>query len=258
MSVDKHLEPAQNCDIILELIPEYAFGLTSIEEARLVESNLPFCPEAVIQLADYQRLQTALRDSVPQLEPPSQLAERLMTAIATPAAETKPRRRILPLSWLVAVAAVLALIMTNGLWLLRVNDLMRRQAEMAAQIPTQTSKAFILTGTSNLRWVRLPPSQAGADTSAFMMWNAESEIGLLYAHGFPKLAVGKTYQLWLTRGDERANAGTFRVDADGKGALLFHISGPIDQFTWARITAEPENGSSEPTGSPVVVGKLGA
>jgi anti-sigma-K factor RskA len=243
---------ARDCDSIRDLIPEYAFGLTTTEETRLVESNLAFCPEAAADLADYHELQAEMRADVPQVEPPAYLADQLMAAIAAPVAKPAPRPRRIHWGWAVAAAAVLALVITNIYWLRRVNEL--QQSESTEEY--NGNGAFVLTSTSSLRWVRLPPSEQTADTSAFMMWNSESEIGLLYAHGFPELTVGKTYQLWLTRGDEKVSAGTFRVDADGKGALLFHVTQPIDQFTWARITAEPESGSDQPTGNPVVVGKL--
>jgi hypothetical protein len=88
------------------------------------------------------------------------------------------------------------------------------------------------------------------------MWNGESEIGLLYVRGFPELSSGKTYQLWLTRGEERVSAGTFHVDDEGSAALLFNITEPIDDYTWARITEEPERGSDEPSNIVVVHGEL--
>lgn len=258
---------ANRCDAIRELIPEYAFGLTDPEQTRFVEANLQHCAEAAAELADFQRIQDEMRADVAQVEPPLSLESKLMAAIAertvipTPQLGSTsvilPRRRSIPVGWLVAAAAIIVLLLTNGYWLLRVNDLNKQQADLIAnQVPPGTSPAFILTSTSGLRWVRLPPAEETADTSAFMMWNAESKIGLLYAHGFPKLSVGKTYQLWLTRGETRLGVGTFTVDENGQGALLFKSETPIDEFTWARITDEPENGSPQPTGPIVVIGKL--
>jgi anti-sigma-K factor RskA len=248
---------ANRCDAIRELIPEYAFGLTDAEQTRFVEANIASCVEAAAELADFQRMQAEMRADVAQLEPPTSLESKLMAAIANPTPQPvaapmpQPRRKI-SVAWLVAAAAILVLLLTNGYWLLRVNDLNQQQTV----ITSNDHPAFVLTSTSGLRWVRLPPAEEKADTSAFMMWNAESKIGLLYAHGFPKLTVGKTYQLWLTRGETRIGVGTFVVDENGQGALLFSSQEPIDEFTWARITDEPENGSEQPTGPIVVIGKL--
>jgi anti-sigma-K factor RskA len=252
MSYSKHFDPARVCDTIHDLIPEYAFGLTTPEETRLVESNLALCPEAAAQLADFRRLQEEMRSGVAQLEPPPPLEQRLMAAIAAPNPTAKPRPHP---GWLAAAAALLALVVTNVYWLARVDDLIRRHDELVARLDGQSDNAFVLTNANNLRWVRLP-SENNENTSAFLMWDADSDTGLLYAHGFPRLAPGKTYQLWLTRGDERVNAGTFQVDDQGNAALLFHSPAPIDEFTWARVTDEPQYGSDQPTGNVVVHGEL--
>lgn len=254
MSSNNDFHPARNCDAVQSLIPDYAFGLTDPEATRLVEAGLATCPEAAEQLADYRRLQDELRLSVPQLEPPQQLEARLMAAAAAAAAPaTKPVRRS-RVAWL--AAAVLALAITNSYWLVRVNDLTERQEQLAAQLQGQNDTAFVLTSTNHLRWVRLPPSQEDTDASAFLMWNAESAIGLMYARGFPELPEDRTYQLWLTQGEQRVSVGTFTVNEEGIGALLFHATEPIDQYTWARITDEPHDGSEEPNGMVIVHGEM--
>jgi hypothetical protein len=255
MNANHHTDSIRQCDVIQELIPDYAFGLTDPEETRLVESNLAYCPDALEQLADFQRLQSVMRNAVPQVDPPAALGEKIMAATTAPIIVPKPSRWKFPPAWLAAVA-IIALLITNLYWFLRVSDLNRQQNQLTTLLGQQSNTSFVLTETNNLRWVRLPASQKDADTAAFMMWNAESETGLLYAHAFPELTPGKTYQLWLTRGSERISAGTFRVDQDGKGALLFHSTEPIDHYTWARITAEPENGSNAPSDSAVVIGEL--
>ncbi len=283
MSLNNDLKSSQNCENIQQLIPEYAFGLTSLEETKLVEANLAACPQAAADLADYRRLQEEMREEVPQIEPPVGLEAKLMAAIAVPAAPAerinirpqspaphmpsaapiatpvtpvavpKPRRNI---AWLAAAAAILALVITNIFWFTQVNELAERQRELEIAMHTPDDTAFVLTSTANLRWVRLPPSQQEADSNAFLMWDAASEIGLMYARAFPQLEPGMTYQLWLTRSDVRVSAGTFRIDEDGNGALLFHSAQPIDEFTWARITAEPEEGSEQPSENVVVIGEL--
>jgi Anti-sigma-K factor rskA, C-terminal len=216
-----------DCDVIHDLIPDYAFGLTGADEARLVESYLANCPEAAAQLDDFRHLQDEMREAVPQLEPPPQLAERLMATIAAP--QPKPRR--IQWSWL-AAAAVVALVVTNLYWLLRVNTI-----NTPSDNPSPDN-AFVLTSTSNLRWARLPASQDTSQASAFLMWNGESKIGLLYVRGFEEMAAADTYRLWLTKGEDKVSAGTFSVDDKGIGTLLFHITDPIDKYTWARITDE--------------------
>ena len=270
--------PVPDCDAIQDLVAEYAFGLTDAEQTRLVETNLPACPEAAIQLADFQRIQVEMRSAVPQIEPPAGLEARLMAAIATPAptqtrvsTPPQPARVTSPAPkplrhwytqpmWLVA-AAVLVLVVSNAIWFLRMEELARRETDLLTQLAnkTEAEQAFVIANTDGLRWVRLPPSEtteANSQVVAVLMWNTESQIGLLYAQNLPKLTPNTTYQLWLTKGEARLSAGTFSIDETGKAAYLFHIKQSIDDYTWARITVEPAQGSATPSDTVVVNGKI--
>ncbi len=256
-------QPAGDCDSVQELIPAYAFGLTDPDENRLVEANLAGCSDASINLAEYQQLQNEMRASVTQIDPPPLLIGRLAAATVTPPVVVKKTRRLpVPLPWLAAAAALVALVLTNSYWLTRVNTLTKERADYLANDTDNPNTvgidggAFVLTNTSQLRWVRLPDARQDGKAAAFLCWNAESQTGLLYVWGFPSPTPGSTYQLWLTRGDVRASAGTFQVDNTGRTVVLFHSSEPIDKYTWARITAEPENGSEQPSTNVVVNGQL--
>src|SRR5215207_7372118 len=84
MRPNQETDLAIDCEALLELIPEYAFGVTEAEQSRLVEASLPHCPEATALLEDYRHLQDELRAGVPQLEPSPELGTRLMAAVAEP------------------------------------------------------------------------------------------------------------------------------------------------------------------------------
>ncbi|HLY26339.1 MAG TPA: anti-sigma factor, partial [Aggregatilineales bacterium] len=227
-----------DCDAVRALIAEYAFGLSDANEVRLVEANLANCSEAARDLAAFREIQAEMRAGIAQIEPPASFRDRLMAAIEEPlpvAKATLVRRRV-PAAWLIAAAAVLVLILTNLFWLNRVNDLTNQQSQLVAELSAQQNNAFVLTGTTNLRWVRLPASQQVSQNNtasggplpyALMMWNAQGDRGLLCVWGLPKLQSGTTYQLWLTRGDALVSAGTFHVDDQGKGSLLFFIPRPV-------------------------------
>ena len=91
-----------------------------------------------------------------------------------------------------------------------------------------------------------------------MVWDEETETGLLCAWGFPELPPGETYQLWLTPpdSDNLEPVGQFRVNDRGIGSIVFNSSHPIDRFTWARVTTEPESGSQQPSDTTVVHGEI--
>ncbi len=142
-------------------------------------------------------------------------------------------------AWLVAAAAVIALVATNFYWLTRVADLTQSADLIGALRSIQSDSAFVLTNTNSLHWVRLADAQPDdGDAAAFMMWNSQSKTGLLYARSFPELQPGYKYHLWLTRPNERVFMGILQVNAEGEGALLFSSPEPINDFSWAWVTAE--------------------
>src|SRR4051794_23263979 len=79
-----------DCETILNLIPEYAFGLTEPEQNQWIEANIARCPEAVTQLQEYRRVQEEMRASVPEMEIPVGAGAHLMAALAAPHVEAEP------------------------------------------------------------------------------------------------------------------------------------------------------------------------
>ena len=263
-----------NCDDITDLIPDYAFGLTDEETAARVESALPACPEAARELAEYRELQDAMREDVVQVEPPPALANKLMAAVAASSTRAPIMPRVEPLqaapyeqmdyrinsarrfpmraSMLVAVAALIALVVTNIYWFLRVDRLSADLQETIGLI-AQRDQAMTIADADSLQLAALTGDQ---NEFAMVMWSEESRKGLIYTRNFPALEAGTTYQLWLARGDERVSCGTFDVDHEGNGAMIFDAPEPIDAFERAGITTEPSGGSADPTGPAVARGTL--
>ena len=193
--------------------------------------------------------------------PPTRLIPAPPVPAPVSAIPAKPHRRAVRIAWLagaVAAAAVLALIVTNVYWLTRVADLTQSHDLLAALLSAQNANnAFVLTSTDALHWVRLADPNPDQNAAAFMMWNAQSKTGLLYARSFPDLQPGYKYHVWLTRPNERIFMGILQVDANGDGALLFSSPEPINDFAWAWVTAQtPEQSSGAPVGDPVVKGEL--
>ncbi|HVU10259.1 MAG TPA: anti-sigma factor [Phototrophicaceae bacterium] len=295
MNPNQRTDFVPDCDSLVELVPEYAFGLTTPEETRMIEANLQRCPEAVARLSEYQHLQDEMREAVPQIEPPAQLGTNLMAAVAAPSAsamtvrpapvlkhvpapapattpQIKPRRLALRIAWAVAAAAVIALVATNLYWLSRVSTLTQSNNVLTALQSFQSFQngtAFVLTSTDSLHWVRLAAPDQGNQTAtptidtattaaaAFMMWNNQSQTGLLYARNFPALKPGQTYHLWLTQNHQPLFVGVFTVDDKGDGALLFKCPEAINDFDWAWVTAQtPQQSTGKPVGDAVVSGAL--
>ena len=286
-----------DCNEILDLIPEYAFGLTDEMTSRRIEAALPTCPEAAQQLAEFRRLQADMLENVPQIAPHPALAHRLRETIAkesTPAPSTVlrpptehprgvivmpdvkrsraahqrtssrpassplppsplPQRRsnILPL---VAVAALIALVATNIYWFGRVNTMSTQMRDATTLLAQFQGDVFSVRNIDTLETARL--SDSGQDGFAMVMWDQDSQTGLVYARDLPDVDPGREYQLWLLRGDETVSGGTFTLTENGEGALIFTAPESITNFEAAGITDEPAGGSEAPTSAPIVSGAL--
>ncbi|QNE37209.1 anti-sigma factor [Leifsonia shinshuensis] len=90
---------------------------------------------------------------------------------------------------------------------------------------------------------------AGGGT-ATLVWSAQLGQSALVATDLPKLAGGKTYELWYIRGGAATAAGT--MDAAGHVATWRVLSGTMSPGDTVGMTIEPSGGSKQPTTKPIV------
>ena len=68
-------------------------------------------------------------------------------------------------------------------------------------------------------------------------------------HGLPELPRDQVYQVWLVRGGNRMNGGTFVLEERGKGLLLVRAPMPLGSLDWIGVSMEPSGGSAAPQGA---------
>lgn len=111
-------------------------------------------------------------------------------------------------------------------------------------VPTQVIKIYNLKSTD-----------ASMDTAEGTVWllrqGAEVEIVGSFA-GLAANQAGDAYQVWLIHEGERQSAGTFQVDALGRGAIAYHMDNPDLPFDSIDITLEPDSHGSVPRGKTVL------
>lgn len=215
-----------NCDSLRELIPAYSLGATDPEETRQVEAGLRDCPGLAEELAEFQASLIGLAGAVPQVDPPAAVLDGLMQRVAP--------RRTSRRGWWLAAAAVLALVfvVNNLYWIGRLN-----QAEQ-----------------KNARALSLPTAGNGQATgaTAAVLWMPNDSRAVLIVSQFPVIEADRVFQGWVTRGTTIQSIGTFQVNADGSGALVFDAALLEGAFDALGVTIEPEGGSDGPTSPPVV------
>jgi len=152
----------------------------------------------------------------------------------------------------VAVFALVLLALSNVYWAAQIAALQDTQQEIARQLDDQ-SDVLTLIGAGEAQ--RIEMWNPERTMHAVVLYNPEEPLGFVYAEDFPPLPQGMVYQLWLTRDDERISAGTFIVDGEGEGKLIFHADEPLGQYQAVEITSEVAN-AVEPTSDALVSGLL--
>ncbi len=242
------------CRAVMDLIPAYSVGAADPFESAFVHRHLADCPEAVAELRDYQALADALLHSAAPRPAPAGLESELVAGVTQ--ASAGQRRWRLPSRW-VAAAAILLLLLSNGYWWREVDRARDGERQVAARLDDQNTLLASLS-TGSTQHITLPPADsAGAgDTAASLIWNPQTQTGVLYARQFPLLAPDMAYQIWLIQGEGRISPGLFHVNPDGMSVFVFTTDAPLDTFDAIGITPEPADGSPGPTAPPVVFGEL--
>ncbi len=95
----------------------------------------------------------------------------------------------------------------------------------------------------------LTHSDVRTDVSGVLYADPDDNLAYIAASGLPPIPEDLRYQVWLmTPAEEMVSAGFLDVSADGEGEALLLTPEPVGDYLVAVVTAEPERGSSAPTG----------
>ncbi len=182
--------------------------------------------------------------TTPQQTSPQQdsSAEAIRTAsLGTPSRATRKasaRWFTRPASILVAVAAAVALFVGGNILGLSAGNQSQQQAAAISAIVSasdyQQAKADV----------------TGGGTATFV-WSVGLKRSAVVIDKLPKLADGKTYQLWyIDKGSNATPAGIF--NAASSRTTVSVLSGELTAGDTLGITIEPSGGSKSPTTAPIV------
>ena len=225
----------------------YALNALTPSESLRFEDHLADCDSCVQEVRGFTETSALLAAATAEA-PPARLRSRVVEEVSrtrqlAPAPERlpEPRRRGLPWALGLALAACLAVIIALGAVVIdqrdRVGQLRANEQRIAAVLASPdavTTSAEPMAGVS----VTVVHSQTLGDL-------------VFSAHGLEDLN-DQDYQLWLTRPDGSVySAGVLSVDDEG--FVLPVLAAPQDEETdGVAVTIEPEGGSRQPTGEPVM------
>jgi anti-sigma-K factor RskA len=235
-----------------ELLELYQLGVLDEADRREVDEHLKTgCVDCRKALAGVAAFNASILASVPLVEPPPRVRERVLAAVTPPKARPKAQPHYLP--WM-AMAAALALAVWLGNEARVKNELLavaRHQVETVTKERDGLNSALTFLSAPETRPVGTREDIAKPRGLYFV--NPQSGI-LLIATNLPVLPAGRTYQMWLIpKGQAPVSAGLFKPDVRG-GAV--HIQpGAVDVANAAAvaISVEPEAGSTAPTTTPLLV-----
>ena len=260
------------CDEVRELAGAYVLGALDAVDEVAVRAHLASCSQAHEEIAELGAAIPALIETIPMVEPPAGLKARIMAAAAEdlaargtpspspavgprtgpattppafPSAVERSARRARPSTgtWLVRIAAVLAIVALGGWNLLLQGDLSAAQQheqrvaivlDMAAQAGSRTA---ILAGD-------------GGTGSGLAAVDANGNMALAMRELAPTSG-NAVYEAWMIAGDGvPVPLGSFRVG--NAGTAYFEGSGvPAADGIILALTLEPGPGATTPT-APVI------
>ncbi len=262
------------CTEIEELLGAYTLDAVTPEEREAIEAHIAQCPNCMQQLKEMRSVVELLSLSVPQVVPPPQLKERILSAIQAvatassqsthhmgavrpildlpsirqipPASAPIQRRRTGAQRWampLVAAAAILLLVLSGGLtaW-----NLSLQRDLTASRANAVTTTTYAISGNNNA------PGATGQVT-----YIPKLNITVMVLHGLPQLQGTEVYQGWLIQGKETRSVGLLNPQGNGGDATI-NFSGDVKGYDTAAVSVEvgPKATPNAPKGKVIAVGPL--
>lgn len=248
-----------------EHIELFAVGALEAEEVARVEREIAAAP-----LAERQRYRTEIlrtREALASLSaeyataPPPQIRGLLLAELPSPPVTSEPGRpqsevATPPASNVVdftsrrrrasiavgAVAAALILIV-GGVLVGRVTA--PDEAGPVAQDDLDKQISQVLAAPD----LQLQQAAIGDSASVTVVASRDENKAVVLADGLPPVPAGQTYQMWLMGEDHEPLSVGLMQGSPGRQAVAVDGVAGSDEFG---VTVEPEGGSAQPTGEPVV------
>ena len=270
------------CDEVRDLAPLFVFDALEPDEMAAVREHLAGCSDAHLELLELGEAGTALLETVEPTEPPARLKASLLAAAEADLAEGRhpssvaaalvdaPRapesppvavagnssnvvdlaearsRRGSRIGWLVAVAAVIAVLMVGAS-----NLALRRDLDAAQAYQDGVNQALDLAAKPGSTTALL--SSEDGTVSGFAVVGADGTVRMTMK-GLPATTGSQVYTTWAIVGDEAPIAlGDFTVGADGVATATATSPTTAPGATLA-LTLEPNGGNTAPQGPVVAAG----
>ncbi len=278
-----------------ELAALHALGLLEGAEKAALVAELAANPELRAWVDDLAESAATLALSVPPVEPPAGLKERIL-ASAHSAGSGRPERsrtgatdpapgsvmpfpllRLVPWAAAAGFALVAAWLSFQNIGLRRDNEALRTERELAEtaykMTHNQLAERTLLAETmitdlgrrlarqedlTRLKVTALAALLPGSkEAQAIAVWDPDQQAGLLTVEKLPAIAEMQDYQIWVVDPayPDPVDGGVFKPGADGGAVLAFKGAKPIRTASAFAISLERKGGVPKAEGPMVLLGK---
>jgi hypothetical protein len=253
----------------LDLAAGYVLHALDPSEEQAVRDHLATCPLDHTEFFDLGAVVPTLAEAIELVEPPASLKERIMAAAAAdlearragapapaeaergapppervrpfPTAEERERRRAGAGTWLLRIAAVLAIVAlgASNLYLLsrpQPEDPFAVAVERVLEAATQPGSLVAVLG---------PAPDTGGDDRGLAAVTADGSI-VIAMEGLTATTGTEVYEAWVIAGEAPIPVGEMRVGADGIAVATLTNTGAQGGVTLA-LSREPTPDSTTPT-----------
>lgn len=209
---------------LLSLATPYALHAVPFDECTVIERRIATAPAAKVGAfrAEVRVVREAMAEvaATTSIDPPVKLRGRVLKSIAAPS-----RSRWRTAGFAGAAAAAAAIGFGAGFVL--------RSAP-----PSPADRVFTASD------VRTASDAIPAGGTATVVYSRDRDAAVLILDNVNPPAAGTVYQMWLIENQKRRSAGTMGRQAVSSSTVI----GDLGRATTLAFTAEPGNGSAQPTG----------
>ena len=278
--------PDLSCDEVRELAASFVLGALDADEADAVRAHLASCSDPHAEMTELGSALAVLAESVPVVEPSAGLKERIMSAaaadlearkgvaapvpaavaprpaaapsaatspagsVAFPTAEEREQRAAARAgrgTWLLRIAAVLAIALLGG-W----NLLLQNQLSAARSYEQNVAAVLDVAGQPGSLTAIL--TGEGADAPAGLAAVSSDGSVRIAMRDLPATTGNQVYEAWVIGSDGvPAPLGDFKVGSTGIAYFEGHGL-PTEAGIVLALTLEPGPGATAPSSTPVSVG----
>lgn len=249
-----------------ELAAPYVLGALEPEEVEQVELHLLTCAGCRELVEAEREVANLLPLLAAPLPVPARARRNLLAAVRSGPldepllADPAPRSNVVTiltrLGWVAAIsAAVLAVVLAwNGSQMQ--DQVNKKNTELNVLKENQQTIAQVVSGpdgfVTNLKGTGIASGAQGG-----LIMNPTKNSALLAVEGLPKPPSGHVYVVWMTRGNKQVNAGVLPVDSQGHGTLYITMPQALASFDGLLVTEETEAQVSSPSGTRMLVARVG-